>query len=191
MGAGRQPTWAVLKAHFCASPRKTALLSVLFVGMVVVYVRMFASGPGQTADAERVPSPLVPSITTSPTVRAKPQRVPSKRIELTTPLAHDLTRDPFVPVGMERVDGMSVGGSRAQNPASDRQAGELELQSTICCDQPMAVINGRFLQPGDEIGGFILEQVEPTRVWLKRNSVRRELKLRLWAETSGPAYERP
>jgi len=179
MGAGRQPTWAVLKAHFCASPRKTALLSFLFVVMVVVYVRMFAGGPSQAADAESIVPTWVPPTATSTSVSAKPERNVLERVELTEPLTRELARDPFVAsVGMGSTSEALADGSGWLAAGAGSVTGELELQSTICCDQPMAVINGRFLQPGDAIGGFILERVEPTRVWLRRNGVHMELKLR-------------
>jgi len=50
---------------------------------------------------------------------------------------------------------------------------DFRLQSTICGTLSMAWINGRCVQPGESIEGFVLEQIEPARVVLRRgNDVR-------------------
>jgi hypothetical protein len=160
--------------------------------MVVVYVRMFAGGPSGTADAESIVPTLIPTSPTSPSISAEPDRDRLERMELSEPLTHELTRNPFVANAAwlrnaSGNHGTFAGGSGRKNAEPGSGAQALELQSTICSERPMAVINGRLVRPGDVIEGFVLEQVEPTRVWLKRNNVRRELKLVLSAETSGHA----
>jgi hypothetical protein len=145
--------------------------------MIVVYVKMFAGGPSSTADAGLIiPVPVTPSAVTSKTQITAPKSR-SGRVALSEPVAQQLTRDPFAIVSC-------IPKRKTSGPAADSHIASdaLELQSTICGDQPMAVINGQVLKVGDEIEGFLLERVEPTSVWVKRNNARRELKLRLWSE---------
>jgi hypothetical protein len=180
MGAGKTPIWLVIKAHFCASPKKTALLGFLIVVMIAVYVKMFAGGPGSTADAGLiVPHIATPAVVT-PKEEGEAREPGSKRTAVSEPLARQLTRDPFVVAGVVPSRNIPVTGHD-----EGMKAAGLELQSTICGDQPMAVISGHVLEPGDEIGGFTLERVEPTSVWIKGHNVRRELKLRLWSDAIG------
>ena len=174
MGAGKPPFWKVLKAHLRADPKKTGILSVLALVMVGMYGRMFLSGPSQSAEAQ----PVEPDVSVSPPVAAAtepdPARPPVERIEVVGVMADELVRDPFT-------SGADP-WSRASSDSANRSMGDasfvLELTSTLCCDDPVAGISGRFLRPGDRIQGYVLERVEPTRVWLRKDGQTVELSLR-------------
>ena len=67
-------------------------------------------------------------------------------------------RDPFIPLlGGKKYDGASI-----------KQEMKLEgiLWSFI---NPLVVINGEILGPGDEIGGAIIERIDKDRVFLRHN----------------------
>lgn len=66
---------------------------------------------------------------------------------------------------------------RAKIARAQRDASRLTLQSTIVGQRSFAIINGEFLRPGSEIGGFRLVHVENRDVVLERNNVRITLTL--------------
>ena len=170
MAAGSPPIWVVLRTQARADPRKTVILAVLAVVMLVVYVRMFWSGPTSQAEAELLPavSSEVPTPAETPTVRA--EDVPA-RIVLSQPLSRELTHDPFIGSAALRSISPSVGPQTPAAGLRNTKEGtpqQLELQSTICCDDPIAGINGRFLRPGDQIQGYVLERVNPTSAVLRK-----------------------
>ena len=179
----KPPLWVVLRAQARADPRKTVVLIVLALAMVIVYARTFfqASVPqvasGVTSEAVVQP---VSAANSGAGAGTPPATTPAARQKPTRPLLTQLLRDPFV---------VQAGGRPGQEPAVDpkpdspvgsvtdpvesirQQAGKLELQSTICGATPLACINGRVLQPGDEIEGFKLERVEPHRAMLRRDGM--------------------
>lgn len=175
----RPPIWVALRAHLAADRRKTAVMAVLLVVMVGVYARLFYKSPAK-AEAGTAATAATTAAAPAPTqanqsVSAAPMRVRPKR-----PLVRDLDRDPFA-VRLERfpVDPTAVTAAPAgtptaspimsttPEPAPAPQQG-FRLQSTICGTLPMAWINGRCIQPGESIDGYVLEQVEPARVVLRR-----------------------
>jgi len=181
MNAAKPPIWVLIRSHLAADPRKAGVLAVLFLIMVVVYVRLFTreSGPEPAAAAATgtpaavpVPAPAEASTVLPPIpVRIRPDR----------PLVRELTRDPFLveldrfapdPEAIAAQPGKSPAGPQTR-PAPPEQ--EFQLKSTITGSLPMAWVNGRILQPGDEIDGFVLERVEEGRVVLRKNSLTRVL----------------
>jgi len=66
----------------------------------------------------------------------------------------------------------AVAADRAVAASPPAAAAELVLESTIVGPAPLASIGGRVVRPGDEIDGFVLERVEPTRVMRRRHEIR-------------------
>jgi hypothetical protein len=177
----RKPSvWVVLRAHAKADPRKTAVLILLVVAMVVVYMRTF-SKPSSPSEVVAVAQPVVTSPATPvPGTSARPSQNigPAGRVALTRPLQTKLDRDPFAVdpsqlSGDPRPAGQAGAVSHRADPHQtvEELAHELELQSTICGKAPMACINGVVVQEGDDIAGFRLERVEPRRVILRRDGI--------------------
>ena len=182
MSSRKPPFWVVLKAHAKADPRKTGVLIALSVVMVAVYVWMFWTPP-RTSEASTaanlVVAPASVAVTGKP-AESSQSTTARARQELPQPLRRNLTRDPFA-VDLSRFPGSSetqpasgTSVTYSADPVKTIQdlAKELELQSTICGKKPLAHINGRVVQPGEDIAGFTLERVEPQRVILQRDGIR-------------------
>ena len=174
MNAARPPVWVVLKAHLAASPRKTGVLVFLFVVMVVIYARWIlkATGPNEAAAA------VAPAV--SPGAAERAASPAPARFRLARPLVRELTRDPFA----VRLDRFAADPDALVEPAAEAgtpdappapACAEFVLQSTITGPMPMAWINGRCVQPGDEIDGFQLERVEAARAVLSKEGAVRVL----------------
>lgn len=192
MSAGKPPFWMKLKAQAGADPRKAIVLLVLGVIMVVMYMRMFSAGPSRGAEAETLTTIAedTPSNEVSHAQAGKPAQIGAmKRIEISEPLVRELTHDPFggdTHIANQLPAEPSSGSHRIEPIAgpvtsSDRQSDkpkELELQSTICCDDPIAGINGRFVRAGEWIGEYLVERIGPTQVWLRKGDARLVLSLK-------------
>ncbi|MDP3768371.1 MAG: hypothetical protein Q8S13_10175 [Dehalococcoidia bacterium] len=126
-----------------ASRKQASILAVLLVVMAAVYARAF-----------RRPGPAAVSSTATDQGAASVRREPgpdpelaSRRVAQRVAL-EQLTweRDPF-----------------SRGPA--RGHGELTLSGILWdAARPIAIINGETLQPGEEIDGFRIVSIEPTRV---------------------------
>jgi len=189
MSVSRRGKWATIQAHLRADPRKTGALAVLIVAMVIMYVRVFwkSSSP---EDAEASAAAVVeeqqdPQTAPVPAGLATGVSVP--RVTLAQPLPRELTRNPFA-VDLERfppAEGPDDSSEEPPEPAGGdpgeairEAAGELVLQSTIYSDQPLACISGQVLRRGQEIAGFVVKSIEPTRVVLWRDGTEVVLNLK-------------
>jgi hypothetical protein len=171
MSATRPPIWVTLRAQLAADRRKTAALVVLSVVMLGIYARLFWGTSPAQADAATI------AAATSLSGKAGGHSTTIlTRIKPTRSLVHDLARDPFA-VKLERFQReRSAVTTRpsapvpqpANAPPAANNLPLFSLQSTISGTLPMAWINGRCVQPGEVIEGFVLEQIEPTRVVLRR-----------------------
>lgn len=180
MANDRPPVLVLLRAHLQADPKKTAVLGLLAIVMVIVYVRMFTSAerPRTAAAAsELVAVPASPALEADRGEGSSPKRTKA-RIALREPVNRQLVRDPFVvpslyveaesPVNREGTAGLSGLALEREVRAG---AQNLVLQSTICGHKPLATINDRVLGVGDEVEGFIIEQIKPTSVTVRRAGV--------------------
>ncbi|GMU23738.1 MAG: hypothetical protein AMXMBFR13_38160 [Phycisphaerae bacterium] len=177
MNVSKPPIWAVVKAHLARDARKTTVLVVLAVVMVVVYARLFlGSGTPEEADAGQLAVPVVPAAPLSAHTAAA--GTAETRVRPGRTLRRELTRDPFE-FNLQRypVDPDIVIRQAPEESNASTQV-ELVLQSTICGTEPLAWINGRCLRKGQEIAGFVVEAIEPTRVVLQRDGARLELLLK-------------
>lgn len=173
MNAARPPIWVVLRAHFVAQPRKSAALAVLCLVMMVVYARLFLKSGGPTS-AEAAAAGLIPA-----SGAGAPPLPPPKRFQPDRPLRRALERDPFE----VRLDRFAVDPSVTAEPRPPevaatqpvRAAGDLLLQGTLSGADRIAWINGRCVAEGEEIDGYRVEQVEPNRVVLSRDGLKRVL----------------
>src|ERR1043165_5534609 len=97
MSAGKPPFWIVFKAHLRADARKTVVLVVLFVVMIVVYARMFSSsGPSEAAAGIAATPDSGVAMAGVPTIALAGAPVASPgRVVLSQPLARDIKSDPF------------------------------------------------------------------------------------------------
>ncbi|GMV98723.1 MAG: hypothetical protein HRF43_10960 [Phycisphaerae bacterium] len=177
MNGRRPPILVVLKTSFLAQPRKSAVLLVLFVVMVVVYIRMF-SKDGTPAAAQAAPPPII----AAPAGAGASDVWPAvQRFQPMRPLVRNLERDPFkLLLDRFAVDPDAAAAERTPTPDAPTARPkppepELVLQGTLCGADKLAWINGRCVQEGDEIDGYRVEQVEPTRVTLTRDDVQRVL----------------
>jgi|GEM_PF-1218139 len=188
MGIQKPPFWVVLRAHAKADPRKTGLLIVLTLVMVVVYVWTFWKPP---ASSEAAPvgnlvmaTPMIPSPATLTCV--PPSTAETVREKLAQPLHRSLVRDPFA-ISHDMLRDETEQQQDAHLPdhydtdplqTLRELASDLELESTICGTNPLAHINGRIVLPGEDIAGFTLKSVEPHRVILHRDGIRVSLHLK-------------
>jgi hypothetical protein len=153
--------------------RKTGALVFLAVVMVVVYARLFFQSGPSVANAK-------PAMDAAPVVIVSAPQTASplaERIPVPEPLSRDIQGDPFAidpdkfPLGPgAKVQGSAVIAGRADE-AIRQEAKDLVLQSTVSGDHPMACIDGQFLKVGQDIAGFVLEQVQADRVILRREGV--------------------
>ncbi len=193
MSNSRPPWLVVIKAHVAAQPKKSAVLGILFVVMVVIYARMFVLNGGPSAAVADTPSKTEPRLAEMNPTAEKAQ----ERIELDLERWPELPRDPFMhdvaryPI----VEGMPDEGEAIAEEHDPRQhaierARRLRLSSIMWQDgQAIALIGDRIVSQGDEIEGFIVEKVEPTRVLLARRGLRVVLKLPATAAALGMPRE--
>lgn len=184
MANEKPPTLLLIRAHLMADPKKTVVLGVLTLVMVLVYVRLFLKGEPETAAADEIATSMIatpdsPSASTPEPSASEPVTVVTRPVmAIEDPLTHKLGRDPFqVPIA----DFYQVPGAAVTDPTKTdakqieeeirAAAARLELQSTIRGQAPMATINGRILQIGDEIDGFEIVTIEPTYVMLRCNGI--------------------
>jgi len=173
MNAAKPPIWLALRAHLAADRRKTAVLVGLSVVLAAVYARWFWGSSPAVAGA-------APAATAATNTAAAAAQTPAPtRMKPARPLVRDLARDPFaIRLDKFQVDPSAV-TAKPNAPSAPAPAGppnsksgpaaqEFQLQSIISGTLPMAWINGRCVQPGGSIEGFTLEQIEPTRVVLRR-----------------------
>ena len=189
MSSSKPPIWLVLRAHFRADARKTGILVALAVVMVVVYARLYHKS-GSPKEADAAVEPVASAVTAPPTgtlgATDKP-RGTRPRVSLAEPLSTQLARNPFAieldqfPLAEGFVESSSPEPTdlKGWDPDEDiREAlRELILQSTICGAWPLACINGQFVRPGEEVAGFVVKRVEPTRVVLRRGNIEAALDL--------------
>lgn len=181
MTAAKPTLSAILRAHLAADRRKTAVLVVLAIAMLVIYGRLFFNRTGpQAAAASPVESAFA---TTQPAGTASAAAAPT-RWRPDRPLKRDLGRDPFAArLELYASDPDSAASGRTDTAGSEKNGARrppeppLVLQSTLCGRQPLAWINGRCLRPGDVINGHVVEEIEPARVSLRRGPERRVLRL--------------
>jgi hypothetical protein len=189
MATGRPPVWVTIKTHFRADPRKTAVLGILTLVMVGVYARLFWSDAPDDAAAALLPvsAAAVPVMSTATVVPAATSvRESFERVRLSEPVARTISGDPFslrlelFPSGRSPVvqNEPPPAVSEESDDVLREEARSLQLQSTLCGDVTLACINGQFLRPGQQISGFVLERVDPTRVILERQGVRIALMLK-------------
>lgn len=185
MGSGRPPVWILIRAHLRRDPKRTAVLVLLAVVMVVVYARLFFTGdsPQEASAADRAVAVVPPTAAAGGSNSATGPA--EARVKLDRPLFRRLSRDPFTLgsghlVDTPGVNGRSTSEAPGLDPTQQAQdaAAEFVLESTIVGPEPLASISGRVVRPGDEIDGFVLERVEPTKVVLRRHEIRVILQLR-------------
>jgi len=184
MGNGRPPVWILIRAHLRGDPKKTAVLVLLAVVMVVVYARLFITtgGPQEVSAADQAVAAVPPVAASASASENGPAEA---RVKLDRPLTRSLSRNPFT-LSADRLSNASGadGGLTVESLGLDpverarAAAAELVLESTIVGSAPLASISGRIVRPGDEIDGFVLERVEPTKVVLRQNEIRVILPLR-------------
>ena len=77
------------------------------------------------------------------------------------------------------MNGLQHEQRQAVNPGCPARAAanELALQAIYYGESSPACINGQFLRRGQEIAGFVVERVEPTRVVLRRSGIEVALNL--------------
>ena len=193
MSASRAPIWLVLKAHLRADARKTGVLVVLILAMVVIYARLFfASGVPSSAGASS--GVAVPAAGLTPSGTEAPRHEPgvlAERVTLPAPPSRKLNRDPFgIDLGkfasaIEPAPGLPglPAESAPKNPEEEILAAARELVFQGIVHETdgktaIACINDQIVRPGEQIAGFVVQRVEPTRVVLQREDVRVVLNLR-------------
>lgn len=186
MSRAKPPILVVLKAHFRANRRKTGILAVLAVVMMVVYGRMFfKSGGPSPAGASVVVADPAPA-NTSTSAGSRPAKV-TPRVTLSDPVPAGVSRDPFVvdldkfarAPGESAIPAQTIEIVEGDPHAEIRAAAdELELQAISYGESPLACISGQLVLPGQEIAGFVVSSVEPMRVVLRRGSIEVALNLR-------------
>ena len=179
MSIARPPIWVALRTNFVAQPRKAAVLLVLFVVLIVVYARWILSTGGPAAAEASILPPVMP-VPASPAPETPPL---IDRFKPDRPLIRELARDPFL-VQLERfaIDPqaqVAAATTSTTSPATQPAVVEadLVLQGTVCGDNRLAWINGRCIRQGEEVEGYVLEQVEPTQVTLTRDGLKRVLSM--------------
>lgn len=185
MSTGKPPPWVVLRAHFRADPRKTIVLAVLALVMVLIYGRMFLKPRGpRSASASAVTMVSDTDEFVAASDPAPKTAGPGRdRVALPGSWSGELPRNPFtIPTdaGGDGSSGVAESVGLAESSVENnnrREAGELVLQSTICGDEPVACISGQVIRPGDSIQGFVLESVHPMGVILRRGDTRVSLTL--------------
>ena len=191
MSKAKPPLWIVLRAHFRASPRKTGLLIALAVILVVVYVRLFmtSSSPSE-AGAAVTDAPGPDPTGVNPGGTAHKAGPVAQRVPLSVPVSTRLARNPFVvdpskfPITNSPVDPGPVSATPGEGPTADPNemiraaASELTLQAVFYGESPLACINGEVVSPGQEIAGFHVKRIEPTRVVLHQGGIDVALNLR-------------
>lgn len=191
MSATKAPIWVVVRAHLRSDVRKTGVLVVLILAMVVVYARLFfKSGGTSTADASTTAVvPGVPAAGAQTRNAREDHSVPAERMTLSAPLFRKLARDPFA-VDLGKFPFAAGAGQRMSDPplgadAGDREeairaaASELVFQGIIYDGHSsIACINGQVVRPGQQIAGFVVKRVEPMRIVLQYEDVQVVLNLR-------------
>ncbi len=158
----------ILLAQFKGSPYKSGLLGILAVVLLVLVGRQLWGGP-ETATAAPSLISIAPAVALLPEPRLTPAR--SLRVP-PLDLPEVLMRDLF------KADWLASGRAPRAQPTT--QVGEggstteaapvlvLELTLTEAADntQHCAVINGRTVRVGDDLGGFMVESISPGEVTL-------------------------
>ncbi len=184
--------WAVLRAHLRADPRKTGVLIVLVVVMAIVFARLYlkSSVPNEANASDgggAVPSREGDTSGATDVTEREPATTP-KRVVIPGHLPTELARNPFAvrldrfPLAGGPTEPISTPSAEVVEGGPDEDireaANELALQSTICGGFPLACINGQVVSQGQEIAGFVVKSIEPTRVVLWRGGTAVALNLR-------------
>lgn len=189
MSATRPPILVVLRAHLLADPRKTGVLVVLCLVMAFVYGRlMWRKYSPSSVLAASTASTATAAPGTGDAKAAKVDLPPAPaRLALSSRPSPELARDPFamrnqaaspdVP-GEPVLLGPDGTVANLQDDMAAAELNELVLQSTLCGPSPVACISGRVVRPGEQLGSFIVQRIEPTQVVLQRGQMQAVLSLK-------------
>lgn len=181
-------------------PKKTTLMSVLAVVLVVMIARMTLSGAHPAAALASLVQPnrvaLTPKAVTTNRNAAALARWLNQPAQ---PISRNLfaTRLDFFPTDNTSVAQNSASGdfwsqlgksiAQATDEENKRenlkesfrqQAGKLRLQSTMAGAQPRAMLNGKLVSEGNEVEGFRVIRIDTRRVVLERQGFRFELTMK-------------
>jgi len=167
--AGKSRTWwAVLQAHFRASPVKSALLGVLMLLLLLLVLRPLFRSPRAAEAAAVSVLPRGPQAE-----RAETSAAPAPAdLPLLPDLPAALVRDPFA-VEVSRFQ--PVAGNEPETDGNDttdpgppvQDTGDpladaiakMRLQSTVTGTSPMATVDGTLLRVGDRYRGFSVVRI--------------------------------
>lgn len=155
----------MFQAHLRASPKKSALLGVLALVLVVLVVRQVGGGPA--------PAGASPALVPAAAMVALPvDQPPAPSVPLPTvplpPLPRDVVRSPFavdsdlfeaVPGQHGQAQGPQVSGEDV-DPVIRALEGST-LQSTVSGSTSMAMVNGTVVRVGDQTHGFAVRRIGP------------------------------
>jgi len=189
-----------LRREIVAKPKKAAALGLLLVAALYFWVPLLmgptAVQPGAVAPVAGAPTPSAPTAAAAPVEGPKPVQKSWQQLaaaidadpRMRSVETWNNHRDPFefvatVPNHNEHPE---LQAAEPQAPALNPSEAGLVLYSTLLGSRRrMALINGRRYGIGDSVSGdkqkstaqFVVSEIEPRRVVLKRDGERFELKL--------------
>ncbi len=192
---GRQQGQWTLKERIIAEirhdPKKTVVLSVLFLVAGFLVLRQLSGGSPEEASARTPKVRRVQSNQPSPAVSVESERdrqARNLRREYLEAMDREIRRDLFV-VDVERfcpVDGdkpKPVELTPEQREQLRRKkiteaAGRLVVESTMVGASPTAMINGRIYRVGDRVDGFEIQAIGPRSCTVEKDDVRVVLQMK-------------
>ena len=193
LSASKPDMMTVIKAHFRAEPKKTAMLGVLALVMVVVYVYMFVGRAPSDAEAEPVEASVSPAVigeAATSLLQERPRSTPRWTHRVVSPAA--IRRNPFQcdwtcyrddPEALleEEPDlPPEVDGPDPRNQRLIRlydSLSEMTLHSTVCGTMPLAVIDEEVVRVGGRVDEFTVEAIHARSVVLRNGEDLFELRM--------------
>jgi len=169
-----------IRQHALADPRKTVVLGVLFVLFVFILIHNFilprTPGSAIAMSVSHKDSNTNKTVCTVTDMTG----IIRERVKLSKPLTRELIRDPFsIDLTVYQLDPSVVSEASGTSATSDKidqnksikdAIAELDLRGTTYGNTSVACINGQLVRPGDEVAGFVLEQIQPSYVVLRRGN---------------------
>jgi len=160
----------VLRAHVVASPKKSAMLGLLTVVLLVLLGRQLLGGP-QSADA----APMVQAASLLPVVEpVEATSLGTPAILPRPPLPDRPARNPFAVDLALFAEAPGAIGEPVREPQQQAAVDPIEaavarmrLQSTVTGPEAMAAVDGVFLRVGDRISGLTVERIGARMVVLR------------------------
>ena len=188
-----------LAAELGRDKKKTVVLTiVMIIAVILVYTKLIKKKTPKVAVAAEVPAevaqpnladvaPMMVIVDRDPVAAAYlktlnhdiDEDVFQFKSEFFAPIVEDLPEEPVEPTDLGDDPGTELSAAEKINWTAviTKQARDLQLDSLIASDDPVAIINGNFVGVGDTIEGFKVVEIVAGECTISKRGIRVVLRM--------------